>query len=89
MDPSDGYVVGFRGRDAVYMLHDEGREIATKLHEAKLLTSEEQPVLIENIGTDHPNNSFSSRRFKDNTKKPRSPRERSPANSRDCQRTEY
>ncbi len=43
MDPTDGYIVGFRGKDAVYMLHEEGRTIVTKLHEANLISKDEHP----------------------------------------------
>jgi hypothetical protein len=52
MDSKDGYVVGFRGKDAVYLLSDPERDIEAKLREAKLIGKDEKPVTLK-VRTDH------------------------------------
>ena len=52
MDPGDAYVVGFRGRDAVYLLQEENRDIEGSVRAARLIAKDEKPVIL-GIGTDH------------------------------------
>ncbi len=52
MDPMDAYIVGFRGRDGIYVLRDPGKDIASRLKQAKLIGNDETPRVL-NIGTDH------------------------------------
>jgi hypothetical protein len=52
MDPRNAYVVGFRGRDGMYLLRDDSANLDLQLRQANLIGKDEKAVTL-NIGTDH------------------------------------
>jgi len=53
VDTADAYLVAFRGKDAVYVLYEKGRDVASKLAASNLVATGEPVVLLDSIGTSH------------------------------------
>jgi hypothetical protein len=53
MDPTNAYIVGFRGRDAIYLLDENSEAAEAKLRAAGLLQPGEKPITLRGLKTSH------------------------------------